>query len=79
MSSLPGGTVTFVFTDTDTMESRLEARINAYVETQIGRAFDGGDDGPAKSPTRHAAGGIAILLRPAVAIIAIIQLVKLVL
>jgi class 3 adenylate cyclase len=63
----------------DTMESRLEARINAYVEAQIGRAFDGGDDGPAKSPTQHAAGGIAILLMLAVAIVAIILLVKLVL
>jgi class 3 adenylate cyclase len=77
----PAGTKPLKTTAPDTMESRLEARINAYVESQIERAFVGGDKGPVKSPspTRHAASGIAILLMLAVAIITVIVLVKLVL
>jgi class 3 adenylate cyclase len=77
----PAGTKPLKTTAPDTMESRLEARINAYVESHIERAFAGGDKGPVKSPspTRHAAGGIAILLMLAVAIITVIVLVKLVL
>ena len=47
--------------------------------SRLERAFVSGDKGPLKArPTRHAAGGIAILVMLAVAIITVIVLVKLV-
>jgi class 3 adenylate cyclase len=57
---------------TDTAESRLEARINAYVEQQIDHAFTD----PASS-TRRAASGLATLVLLVVAIVVIVLIVKL--
>jgi class 3 adenylate cyclase len=56
----------------DTMESRLEERINAYVEQQLERAFS-----DPKSPVKHAAGGLVTLVMLVVALVVIVLIVKL--
>jgi class 3 adenylate cyclase len=65
-----------------TMDSRIEDKINAYVERQIGRVLGEGDDStnPVKLAAGGiglAAGGIAVLVLLAVAIVVIILLFKL--
>jgi class 3 adenylate cyclase len=61
----------------DTMESRLEDRINAYVERQIEQAFTGPSPS-ASAPVKSAAGGLITLVMLVVAIVVIVLIVKLV-
>jgi class 3 adenylate cyclase len=56
----------------DTVESRLEERINTYVEQQLERAFT-----DPKSSVKHAAGGLATLVMLVVALVVIVLIVKL--
>jgi class 3 adenylate cyclase len=58
----------------DTMESRLEDRINAYVERQIDQAFTAPS---ASSPVKSAAGGLITLVMLVVTIVVIVLIVKL--
>jgi class 3 adenylate cyclase len=73
----PAGTKPLKTAPQDDLESRFERRINAYVERQLEQAL--GEGGDAIGPVRHAAGGIGILVLLAVAIVAVILLVRLVL
>jgi len=57
----------------DSMEERLEARINAYVERQLDQAFTD----PAKTGMKLAAGGLATLLLTVGTIVVIVLVVKL--
>src|SRR5215470_8696061 len=54
------------------MEERLEARINAYVERQLDQAFTD----PAKTGMKLAAGGLATLLLTVLTIVIIVFVVK---
>jgi hypothetical protein len=58
------------------MESRLEARISAYVEQQIEQAF--ADPSEVKVPMKPVAGGFGVLLMLVVVVVVIVLLVKLV-
>jgi class 3 adenylate cyclase len=73
----PAGTKPLKTAPQDDLESRFERRINAYVERQLEHAL--GEGGDAIGPVRHAAGQIGILVLLAVAIVAVILLVRLVL
>jgi class 3 adenylate cyclase len=68
----PAGTKPLKTERAGTMESRLEERINSYVEQQLEQAFMS----PA-SATKNAASGLAILVLLVVAIVVIILIVKL--
>jgi class 3 adenylate cyclase len=61
------------------LESRLEDRINRYVESQLDRAFEGNGEmaGLAASGVKVAAGGIVVLVMLVVALVAIVLIVKL--
>jgi class 3 adenylate cyclase len=58
------------------LESRLEERINNYVEQQLERAF-ADPSTMATMPAKAAAGGLAILVMLVVAVVAIVLIVKL--
>jgi class 3 adenylate cyclase len=68
----PVGTKPLKTAPTDTMESRLEARINSYVEQQIDQAFTNPE-----SATKHAASALAMLLMLVVTLVVIVLIVKL--
>jgi hypothetical protein len=59
----------------DSMESRLEARINAYVERQIEQAF--ADPSEVKVPMKLAAGGLGVLLLLVVVVVVVVVIVVL--
>jgi len=59
----------------DSFESRLEERINNYVERQLEQAFSDPSTA-AKAPVMAAAGGLAILVMLVVALVVIVLIVK---
>ena len=59
----------------DSFESRLEERINNYVERQLEQAFSDPSTA-AKAPMMAAAGGLAILVMLVVALVVIVLIVK---
>jgi class 3 adenylate cyclase len=61
----------------DSLEARLETRINRYVESQLERAFADPGAAAAAVPVKAAVGGLAILVLLVVALVAIALIVKL--
>ena len=62
----------------DALAERFEQRITDYVEQQLERSLGGGTLGPPpSSPLKLAAGGLAILVLVAAAIVGIVLLIKL--